>query len=164
MYRRRAMSKGRIMHDEAGDRGFAPNEQTRRPGSAGPIVVVGPCASGKTTLVTGLRSLGYRAVVCGQEHSEIPFLWRRSEPDVLIALDVDLATVRRRRGENWPESIFNRQRTRLAVATAAADLVLDVSHLSESAVLARVVRALELAGLPIDRTRPRSAPDTADRS
>jgi len=61
------------------------------------IVVVGPCASGKTTLVRGLQSCGYRAMVSGQEHSEIPTLWRRTAPDVTIGLIVDLATIRRRR-------------------------------------------------------------------
>jgi hypothetical protein len=109
--------------------------------------VVGPCASGKSTLVQGLRSLGYQAAACGQEHSEIPTLWRRSDPDVLIALDVDLSTVRRRRGTGWPETIFADQRRRLANAMAAADLVLDVSQLSESAVLARVLRTLDGVGL-----------------
>lgn len=113
----------------------------------GGVVVVGPCASGKTTLVHGLRSLGYSATVCGQEHSEIRYLWRRTEPTVVIALDVDLATVRRRRGADWPEAIFERQQRRLVEARAAADLVLDVSGLSESAVLARVLRALDSAGI-----------------
>jgi dephospho-CoA kinase len=108
------------------------------------VVVVGPCASGKSTLVGGLRSLGYQAVVCGQEHSEISSLWRRSAPDVLIALDVDLETVRRRRGLTWSAAIYDRQRQRLAEAMAAADLVLDASTLTEAAVLARVLRTLEL--------------------
>lgn len=114
------------------------------------VVVVGPCASGKSTLVSGLRSLGYRAAVCGQEHSEVPTLWRRSAPDMLVALQVDLATVRRRRGDGWSEAIFERQRQRLANALASADLVLEASTLSEAAVLARVLRALELAGLAAD--------------
>jgi hypothetical protein len=111
------------------------------------VVVVGPCASGKTTLVGGLRSLGYQAVVCGQEHSEISSLWRRSAPDVLIALDVDLETIRRRRGQTWPAVIYERQRQRLAEAMAAADLILDVSNMSEVAVLARVLRTLDLVDL-----------------
>ena len=51
------------------------------------IVVVGPCAAGKSTLVAALRALGYDAHVSGQEHSEIATLWQHSQPDVLIALD-----------------------------------------------------------------------------
>ena len=128
-----------------------PSKRTRPQRGVGgtpPVVVVGPCASGKTTLVNGLRSLGYNAVACGQEHSEIRTLWRRSGPGALIALEVDLATVRRRRGADWSAELLDRQRVRLADAVAAADLVLDVSRLSEAAVLARVLRALEIAGLP----------------
>lgn len=106
------------------------------------VVVVGNCASGKSTLVAGLRRLGYDAWVCGQEHSEIATLWQHSAPDVLIALHVDLATVRQRRGEDWPEQIYRTQRRRLAPAMAAADLVLDATALDAAAVLAAAVRQL----------------------
>ena len=91
------------------------------------IVVVGPCASGKTTLVRGLQSCGYRAMVSGQEHSEIPTLWRRTAPDVTIGLNVDLATIRRRRSAGWSESIYRRQQARLRNAFAAAAIVLDTA-------------------------------------
>lgn len=107
------------------------------------VVVVGPCASGKSTLVAGLRRLGYRAMVCGQEHSEIPTLWRHAAPDVVVALEVDLPTLRRRRGEEWPEWLYRVQRDRLRAATAAADLRLDTSTLDRDAVLARVTAGLE---------------------
>src|SRR5215211_8573131 len=60
------------------------------------IVVVGPCASGKSTLVSALQALGYDAHVSGQEHSEITTLWQHSQPDVLIALAVDISAVRAR--------------------------------------------------------------------
>ena len=66
------------------------------------IVVVGACAAGKSTLVSALRGLGYDAHVSGQEHSEIATLWQHSQPDVLIALDVDITAVRDRRGGSWP--------------------------------------------------------------
>ena len=107
----------------------------RKPGSTGEpaatdarrIVVVGPCASGKTTLVAALRRLGFDATVCGQEHSEIPTLWRHTDPDVVIALAVDLQTVRRRRGHDWPAPIYAAQQRRLSGALARADLVLDTS-------------------------------------
>lgn len=106
------------------------------------VVVVGPCASGKTTLVSGLRSRGYDAMVCGQEHSEIAMLWRHSEPDVVIALAVDLPTVRQRRGAAWPEAIYVEQQRRLAAAVAAADLVLDTSRLDREETLASAVALL----------------------
>ena len=106
------------------------------------VVVVGPCASGKSTLVQRLRALGFDAVACGQEHSEIAALWRRGDPDVLIALDLDLATLRRRRGADWPERIYADQRRRLATARAAADIVIDAGALSADQVVAATVAVL----------------------
>jgi chloramphenicol 3-O-phosphotransferase len=107
------------------------------------IVVVGPCAAGKSTLVTALRALGYDAHVSGQEHSEIAMLWQHLEPDVLIALDVDITAVRDRRGDSWPEWLHDLQVQRLAAATRAADLTIDTTMLSTQAVIARVVAYLE---------------------
>jgi hypothetical protein len=107
------------------------------------IVVVGPCAAGKSTLVTALRALGYDAHVSGQEHSEIATLWRHSQPDVLIALDADISAVRNRRGESWPEWLHDLQVRRLAAASQAADLAIDTSTLSTHTVVARVLAYLE---------------------
>src|SRR5829696_9634942 len=102
------------------------------------IVVVGPCASGKSTLVAALRALGYDAHVSGQEHSEIATLWQRSQPDVLIALDVDITAVRDRRGGPWPEWLHDLQVRRLTAASQAADLVIDTTMLSAETVVERV--------------------------
>ena len=102
------------------------------------IVVVGPCASGKSTLKTALRQLGYDAHVCGQEHSAVADLWQRAGPDVLIALEIDLPTLRWRRGNSWPAALYAAQRRRLAPAFAVADLVLDSGDLSREMVVARV--------------------------
>jgi chloramphenicol 3-O-phosphotransferase len=107
------------------------------------IVVVGPCAAGKSTLVTALRALGYDAHVSGQEHSEIATLWRHSQPDVLIALDADISAVRNRRGESWPEWLHDLQVRRLAAASQAADFAIDTSTLSTHTVVARVLAYLE---------------------
>jgi cytidylate kinase len=107
------------------------------------IVVVGPCAAGKSTLVTALRALGYDAHVSGQEHSEIATLWKHSQPDVLIALDVDISAVRDRRGDSWPEWLHDLQVQRLAAASQAADLAIDTTRLSTQAVVARVLAYLE---------------------
>ena len=107
------------------------------------VVVVGPCAAGKSTLVSALRSLGYDAHVSGQEHSEIASLWQHSQPDVLIALDADITAVRDRRGDSWPEWLHDLQVRRLTDATRAADLAIDTTKLSTEAVVARVVAYLE---------------------
>lgn len=106
------------------------------------IVVVGPCAAGKTTLVAALQARGFRAMACGQEHSEIRTLWRRTMPDIVIALDLDLATLRRRRGYAWPEQLYAAQRRRLAPAMTEADVVIDTSSLSADAVLGKALAFL----------------------
>jgi hypothetical protein len=107
------------------------------------IVIVGPCASGKSTLVAALRDRGYDARVCAQEHSAIPALWRHSEPDVVIALDADIAAVRRRRDSEWPAWLHAEQMRRLGAATEAADLRIDTSLLEISTVIERTVAFLE---------------------
>ena len=107
------------------------------------VVVVGPCASGKSTLVTALRALGYDAHVSGQEHSEIATLWQHSQPDVLIALDVDITAVRDRRSDSWPEGLHDLQVQRLGDASRAADLAIDTTTLSPQTVVDRVVAFLE---------------------
>jgi energy-coupling factor transporter ATP-binding protein EcfA2 len=107
------------------------------------IVVVGPCASGKSTLVAALRTLGYDAHVSGQEHSEIATLWQHSQPDVLIALDADITAVRDRRGDAWPEWLHDLQVQRLADASRAANLAIDTTTLSPQTVVERVVAYLQ---------------------
>ena len=111
------------MHQTA-DSG-SPSNDARR------IVVVGPCASGKSTLANRLRGLGLDARVCGQEHSAIEHLWKRLEPDILVALDVDLRTIRARRDPFWSASLYRTQLRRLSSAFQAADLSIDST--SESA-------------------------------
>ncbi len=113
----------------------------------GRVVVVGPCASGKSTLVGGLRGLGYDAVAVGQEHSEIASLWRRSRPAALLVLDVDLSTIRDRRGPGWSEPMYDAQRRRLAAATDAATVVLPAGRLSRMGLLAAATAALREAGV-----------------
>src|SRR5215207_6484399 len=122
--------------DRPGDARVTPTESRK-------IVVVGPCAAGKLTLVTALRELGYDAHASGQEHSEIAMLWQHSQPDVLIALAVDIGAVRDRRGDSWPEWLHDLQVRRLAAASRAADLTVDTTTLSAQAVVARVIAYLE---------------------
>ena len=118
------------------------------------IVVVGPCASGKSTLVSGLRDHGYEARVSGQEHSDIPSLWRRTDPDVVIALTVDLERIRlRRTNGNWPAWLFERQQRRLREAVSAATMVIDTSERDAAAVLRLVLRGLDRRE-PIDEPLP----------
>jgi len=39
------------------------------------IMIVGPCAAGKTTLEANLTKLGYDARAVAQEHSEVQTMW-----------------------------------------------------------------------------------------
>jgi chloramphenicol 3-O-phosphotransferase len=122
--------------DRPGDARVTPTESRK-------IVVVGPCAAGKSTLVTALRELGYDAHASGQEHSEIAMLWQHSHPDVLIALEVDISAVRDRRGGSWPEWLHDRQVRRLAAASRAADLAIDTTAISPQTLVDRVVAYLQ---------------------
>lgn len=80
------------------------------------IVVIGPCAAGKSTLVAALKEHGYDARVSGQEHSEIRTLWTRSSPDVLVALSANITAIRARRGPWWPEWLLELEKARLTEA------------------------------------------------
>jgi hypothetical protein len=57
----------------------------------------------------------------------------------LIVLQVDLATIRRRRGPSWPAAILERQQRRLANAVASATLIVDATALDCTEVLAVAV-------------------------
>ena len=106
------------------------------------ITVVGHCASGKSTLVGALRRHGYDAHAVAQEHSGVSWLWRHSASDVLIYLDVPLAVVRDRRGEEWPQAVYDAQELRLADARAHANLILDSSTQSIAAMTAHAITFL----------------------
>ncbi|MGN6032187.1 MAG: hypothetical protein ACTHQE_11035 [Thermomicrobiales bacterium] len=114
------------------------------------VVIVGPCASGKSTLATALRELGLDPRIVAQEHSIVTDLWRRQRPDVLIGLDVDLATLRARRAPTWPASVYASQRERLAPAFAAADLVVDTTPLDAAEVAGIVAAWLRQRGFVPD--------------
>ena len=107
------------------------------------IVIVGHCASGKSTLVDSLRELGYDAYVAAQEHSEVPALWAHLQPDVVIALSVSAAEVRRRRTPSWPDWLHRKQTRRLRAAYQAADLLIDTDTLDQDAVQQAVLTYLE---------------------
>ena len=100
------------------------------------IAVVGPCASGKSTLTKALKAAGYEARHPAQEHSYVPNMWQRiSQPDLLISLDVDYAnTLARRPHTDAGPQRLEEQRLRLRHARENCDLYLDTSGLSEGEV------------------------------
>lgn len=103
------------------------------------IAVVGICASGKSTLVEGLRAEGYDAYNMAQEHSCVPGLWAKRGPDVLIMLDAELPAVRARRRVSWTQERIDVQHARLANARENADFYLCTDNLTIQEVLAAVL-------------------------
>lgn len=124
-------------------RGFARPEYYAAPGGGRPrIAVVGVCAAGKSTLVAGLRALGWNAYAVAQEHSGVPYLWRRQNPDFLVMLDAEWETVRRRRPVSYGPERVAEQRDRLRHARAHADLYLPTDALTIEQVRESVCAAI----------------------
>lgn len=105
------------------------------------VSVVGPCASGKSTLVRALRAAGYEARQPAQEHSYVPAMWQRlTQPDVLIFLDVSETAVQRRRPKSSGGAArLAEQQARLAHARRHCDLYVDTSALTADEVRERVL-------------------------
>ena len=118
------------------------NKQDEPPGIPKPLLigVVGPCASGKSTLIAGLTRLGYRTRHIAQEHSYVKDMWQRlTNPDILVFLDAAYLTTCQRRKLDWTEADWQEQQHRLSHARANADLYLDTNKSSIEEVLERVV-------------------------
>ena len=110
------------------------------------IVIVGPCAAGKTTLVRGLWAQGFaKARVVAQEHSGVLDLWKmRGLPDVLIYLDVKLETIAaRQQRSDWTTDYLTEQQRRLQSARAGCDVYLPTDDLTIEEVLEQVVHYLK---------------------
>lgn len=126
-----------------------------RPASpAAQIVVVGPCAAGKSTLIANLHPQGYNIKVCAQEHSFVPDLWKRfSRADVLIFLDAQLPTITARQNRtDWTQPRLDAQQQRLAHARAHCDFYLPTDALSRERVAQRVREFLHEIGIRPERS------------
>lgn len=129
------------------------------------IVVVGPCGSGKSTLVRTLNARGYAARAVAQEHSGIPDLWRHGgQPAALIMLEATPATITARRQAEFPRWLHAKQIRRLAAARAAADLMIATDRASPAEVATTVIAFLVERGIisrqPVDTfpDRPLQSP------
>ncbi|MEX1143453.1 MAG: hypothetical protein WEC16_01320 [Anaerolineales bacterium] len=111
------------------------------------IGVVGPCKSGKSTLVRGLQEAGYPAAQIAQEHSYAPRMWEQiSKPDVLIYLHCEYeSTVAR--GLDWTRTEYEDQQPRLIHARNHADLELATDLPSPGSVLKQVLDFLQTINL-----------------
>ena len=124
------------------------NKKDKPPGKTDLLIgVVGPCASGKTTLVAALNRLGHRTRHIAQEHSYVKDMWQRlTNPDILVFLDVSHANSCLRRKLNWTKADWQEQQDRLSHARLNADLYLDTNTLSAEQVLERVVEFVSQQG------------------
>lgn len=110
------------------------------------IGIVGPCTAGKSTLISGLATLGVHARHIAQEHSYAPRMWQQiTNPDVLIFLDVSHQESLRRRKWNWTLEDYNEQQRRLLHARENASFYLLTDGISIDEVLATVLQYLNTA-------------------
>ena len=108
------------------------------------IALVGPCASGKSTLADALLSEGYEVRHVAQDHSFVPDMWRRvSKPDVLVYLGVDYESIKNRRPKTTlkPVDLVEQER-RLAHARNHCDLYIDTSPLTPEEVREKALEFL----------------------
>lgn len=121
------------------------DQEQSQPSGEFVVGVVGPCSSGKSTLVRELRKAGYTVREIRQEHSVAPKMWKLfANPDLLIYLDVSMDAAAQREGLDQPSSWWAEEReVRLAHARAHCDLYVDTTDLTPDVVVARVLRFLE---------------------
>ncbi|MDD5369601.1 MAG: hypothetical protein PHQ40_10975 [Anaerolineaceae bacterium] len=111
------------------------------------IGVVGPCASGKSTLIANLKKSGILARHIAQEHSYVADMWQRiSHPDVLIFLDVSYSLSKERRSLDWSPADYSEQQHRLRHARQHADLYIDTDPLCPEEVIQTVLWFLNKPG------------------
>jgi thymidylate kinase len=101
------------------------------------VGVVGPCGSGKTTLIHLLqvkrRDVDFRHIA--QEHSYVADMWLRLvDPDILIFLEVSYNVATSRRRLNWREAEYQEQLRRLRHARQHASLVIATDQLSQEQI------------------------------
>ncbi len=117
------------------------------PGNTQLIGVVGPCGSGKSTLVAGLEKHGYECRHIAQEHSYVRDMWQLiSQPNILIYLNASFAVSTARAKLNWLEKDYNEQLRRLAHARSHAILLIETVDLTPEDVLQRALTFLAGTG------------------
>jgi hypothetical protein len=109
--------------------------------------IVGPCGSGKSTLISGLSGSGIPVRHIAQEHSYVPYMWQHiAHPDLLIFLDASYPETVRRRQLNWTLSEYEEQHRRLAHARAHADLFIFTDGLTPDQIVSQVLDFLHQSG------------------
>jgi uridine kinase len=104
------------------------------------IGIVGPCASGKSTLVNRLTARGMNVRHIAQEHSYVPTMWKKiTNPDILIYLMVSYPLTIARNQLDWTLAEYNEQLHRLRHAHEHAHLVIETDDLSQEDVENKVL-------------------------
>ena len=100
------------------------------------IGVVGPCGSGKSTLIAGLEKNNYACRHIAQEHSYVQAMWQIiSKPDLLIYLHSSFENSTQRRKLNWHEKDYQEQLRRLTHAREHAHLVINTDNHTPEQIL-----------------------------
>ncbi len=100
------------------------------------VGVVGPCGSGKSTLIEGLEANGFACRHIAQEHSHVQAMWQIiSKPDILIYLGASFPVSTARRQLNWQEKDHAEQLRRLTHAREHAHLIVNTDELTPAQVL-----------------------------
>jgi cytidylate kinase len=115
------------------------------PGSKPPLIgIVGPCGSGKSTLIAGLQKHGYICRHIAQEHSYVQAMWQKiTNPDILIYLNASFPISTARRKLNWQKQDHAEQLRRLHHARQHANLLIDTDDLTPEQVLQKVLDYLK---------------------
>ena len=114
------------------------------PGIKPLIGVVGPCGSGKSTLIAGLEKHGYVCRHIAQEHSYVQAMWQIiSKPDILIYLHASFPVSTARRKLNWQPRDHEEQLNRLAHAREHANLLIPTDDLTPEQVLHKALDYLK---------------------
>ncbi len=114
------------------------------PASKPLVGVVGPCGSGKSTLIAGLEGHGYKCRHIAQEHSHVQAMWQIiSKPDVLIYLHASFPISTARRKLVWLEQDHQEQLRRLTHAREHAGLVVNTDDLTPEQVLQKALTFLK---------------------
>ena len=104
------------------------------------IGVVGPCGSGKSTLIAQLEPRGYPCRHIAQEHSYVKHMWQViTKPDILIFLESSFENSTNRRKLNWAPADYEEQQRRLSHARTHADLIINTNILNPENVLAQAL-------------------------
>ena len=111
------------------------------PPSKPPVIgVVGPCGSGKSTLIAGLEKHGFTCRHIAQEHSYAQAMWQIiAKPDILIYLHASFETSTARRKLDWLEKDHTEQLRRLTHAREHASLLIETDEMTPQEILYTVL-------------------------